>query len=162
MFLEFLNFILSKVLFFCGSVTGDSFPKPLGKEEELRYITLYKETGDKNAKDILVKHNLRLVAHIVKKYQGQEDVDDLISTGTMGLIKAINTFNPDKGIQLATYSARCVENEILMLLRASKKYQSTVLLSDSVGVHKDGNELTLIDLLSDDGETAFDKVERKT
>lgn len=155
MFLEFLRFILDKVLFFCGSISGDSFPKPLSKEDEKKYVKLFEETGDKNAKDMLIKHNLRLVAHIVKKYQGAEDNDDLISTGTIGLIKAINTYDSSKGIQLATYTARCIENEILMLLRANKKYQTTVSLSDSVGSDKDGNELTLMDLLSDDGESVF-------
>ena len=104
---------------------------------------------------------MRLVAHIVKKYQGTEDTDDLISTGTIGLIKAINTFNPEKGIQLATYTARCIENEILMLLRANKKHLSTVFLSDSVGTDRDGNELTLMDLLSDDGESVFLSVHKK-
>ena len=155
MFLQFINFIFDKILFFCGAITGDSFPKPLSKEEEKKYLTLFKESGDKNAKDMLIKHNLRLVAHVVKKYQGAEDSDDLISTGTIGLIKAINTFDPNKGIQLATYTARCVENEILMLLRANKKHQLTVSLSDTVGIDKDGNELSLIDLLSDDGESVF-------
>ncbi len=155
MFLEFLSFILDKIFFFCGSITGDSFPRPLTREEEKKYLKEFKENGDKNAKDMLIKHNLRLVAHIVKKYQGTEDSDDLISTGTIGLIKAINSFDPEKGIQLATYTARCIENEILMLLRANKKYQTTVSLSDSVGMDKDGNELTLMDLLSDDGDSLF-------
>ncbi len=155
MFIEFLNFIFSKIIFFCGSISGDCFPSPLSREEEKTYLKAYKETGDKNAKDMLIKHNLRLVAHVAKKYQGSEDSDDLISTGTIGLIKAINTFDTEKGIQLATYTARCIENEILMLLRANKKYQTTVSLSDSVGTDKDGNELTLMDLLSDDGESLF-------
>ncbi len=155
MFLEFLSFIFDKILFFCGSIVGDCFPKPLSREEERKYLIAFKENGDNEAKDILIKHNLRLVAHIVKKYQGAEDSDDLISTGTIGLIKAINTFDCNKGIQLATYTARCIENEILMLLRANKKYQTTISLSDSVGTDKDGNELTLMDLLSDDGESQF-------
>ncbi len=155
MFLEFISFIFDKILFFCGSIVGDCFPKPLSREDERKYLIAFKEHGDKEAKDILIKHNLRLVAHIVKKYQGAEDADDLISTGTIGLIKAINTFDYNKGIQLATYTARCIENEILMLLRANKKYQTTMSLSDSVGTDKDGNELTLMDLLSDDGESLF-------
>ncbi len=155
MFLEFLSFIFDKILFFCGSIAHDSFPKPLSREDERKYLIAFKEHGDKEAKDILIRHNLRLVAHIVKKYQGAEDADDLISTGTIGLIKAINTFDYNKGIQLATYTARCIENEILMLLRANKKYQTTMSLSDSVGTDKDGNELTLMDLLSDDGESLF-------
>ena len=162
MFFDFLNFIVSKVLFFCGSVIGDSFPKPLTREEEEDCLKLYKETGDLLSREKLIKHNLRLVAHVVKKYQSAEDSDDLISTGTIGLIKAIDSFNASKGVQLATYTARCIENEILMLLRANKKYQGTVSLSDVIGVDKEGNELTLLDLLSDDGESVFTKVERKT
>lgn len=161
MFLDFLSFIFSKILFFCGAISGDSFPKPLSQEDEKKYFKLFKETGDKNAKDILIKHNLRLVAHIAKKYQGSEDTDDLISTGTIGLIKAINTFDESKGAQLATYTARCIENEILMLLRSNKKHQNTVFLSDTIGVDKDGNTLTIMDLLSDDGESLFDTVGKK-
>ena len=161
MFLEFLSFVFSKVLFFCGAIKGDCFPKPLSSEEEKKYFKLFKENGDKNAKDMLIKHNLRLVAHIAKKYQGSEDTDDLISTGTIGLIKAINTFDDSKGTQLATYTARCIENEILMLLRANKKHQNTVFLSDAVGTDKDGNTLTFMDMLSDDGESLFDLVGKK-
>ena len=161
MFFEFLNFIVGKFLFFCGSVYGDSFPKPLSKEDEAKYIKLYREFNDLEAKELLIKHNLRLVAHIVKKYQGAEDTDDLISTGTIGLIKAINTYDESKGTQLATYTARCIENEILMLLRANKKYSGTIMLSDTIGTDKDGNELTLMDLLSDDGESVVDSVEKK-
>ncbi len=161
MFLEFLSFIFSKLFFFCGAIVGDSFPKPLPPEEEKLYYKKFKETGDKTAKDILIKHNLRLVAHVAKKYQGSEDIDDLISTGTIGLIKAINTFDEGKGTQLATYTARCVENEILMLLRANKKRQNTVFLSDVIGVDKDGNTLTIMDTLSDDGESLFEQVGKK-
>ena len=161
MFLDFLNFVFSKILFFCGAISGDTFPKPLSPDDEKKYFKLFKETGDKNAKDMLIKHNLRLVAHVAKKYQGSEDTDDLISTGTIGLIKAINTFDESKGTQLATYTARCIENEILMLLRANKKHQNTVFLSDTVGVDKDGNTLTIMDLLSDDGESLFDQVGKK-
>ena len=161
MFLEFLSFIFSKIFFFCGAIAGDSFPKPLPPEEEKKYFKLFKENGDKNAKDMLIKHNLRLVAHVAKKYQGSEDTDDLISTGTIGLIKAINTFDDSKGTQLATYTARCIENEILMLLRSNKKHQNTVFLSDTVGVDKDGNTLTIMDLLSDDGEGLFEQVGKK-
>lgn len=161
MFIEFLSFILGKIFFFCGSVVGDCFPKTLSSEEEQKYLKLFKEKGDKNAKDILIKHNLRLVAHIVKKYQGSEDSDDLISTGTIGLIKAINTYDLDKGTQLATYTARCIENEILMLLRANKKHQNNVYLSDKIGSDKDGNELTIMDMLSIDGEEVVDEVSKK-
>ncbi len=162
MFFDFLNFIFSKILFFCGSIAGDCFPKPLSAEEEKECLIRYKQNGDKSAREILIKHNLRLVAHIVKKYQCSEDTDDLISTGTIGLIKAIDTYDDEKGTQLATYTARCIENEILMLLRANKKYSGTVSLSDTIGVDKEGNELTLMDLLSDEEESVFDKVEKKT
>ncbi len=161
MLLNFLSFIVGKLFFFCGSITGDSFPRPLSSAEEKKYLKLFKEENDLNAKNMLIKHNLRLVAHIVKKYQGADETDDLISTGTIGLIKAINTYDEDKGTQLATYSARCIENEILMLLRANKKYAGTVSLSDAVGTDKDGNELTLMDLLADDGESVIDVVGKK-
>ena len=161
MFFDFLNFIVSKILFFCGAVTGDCFLRPLSPEDEEKYLRLFKEENDKNAKDILIRHNMRLVAHVVKKYQGAESEDDLISTGTIGLIKAINTYDKSKGTALATYTARCIENEILMLLRANKKYQGTASLSDAIGTDKDGNELTLMDLIPDDQDSVIDLVERK-
>ena len=161
MFLNFLSFIIGKIFFFCGSITGDSFPRPLSPSDEKKYLKLFKEENDLKAKDILIKHNLRLVAHIVKKYQGAEDTDDLISTGTIGLIKAINTYDEEKGVQLATYSARCIENEILMLLRANKKHSGVLSLSDAVGTDKEGNELTLMDLLADDGESVIETVGKK-
>ncbi len=161
MFLQFLNFLVGKLMFFCSSIKGTSFPKPLSAEQERQCLIELKEHNSQTAKETLIKHNLRLVAHIVKKYQGAEDQEDLISIGTMGLIKAINTFNLDKETHLATYIARCVENEILMTLRANKKYAGTVLLSDSVGTDKEGNELTLIDLLSDEDDSVIEKVERR-
>ena len=120
----------------------------------------YRESGDLKARDILIKHNLRLVAHIAKKYQGAEDTDDLISVGSIGLIKAINTYSPDKGTQLSTYTARCIENEILMMLRANKKHKNVLSLSDPVGKDKDGNELTLIDLLTEREDAVFAEVDR--
>ena len=120
-----------------------------------------REKGDKKSRDILIKHNLRLVAHIAKKYQGAEDTDDLISVGSIGLIKAINTFDPSKGTQLATYTARCIENEILMLLRSNKKYKNNVSIYDSVGVDKDGNELTILDLIAEKEDGVLAKVENK-
>ncbi|MBQ3234864.1 MAG: RNA polymerase sporulation sigma factor SigK [Clostridia bacterium] len=162
MFLEFLNFLVGKILFFCGSIAGDCFPKPLTAEEEARCIRLYRELGDKDAKDKLIRHNLRLVAHVVKKYQGADNNDDLISTGTIGLIKAINTFDPDKNTALATYTARCIENEILMLIRANKKNAHLISLSGVVGSDKDGNELTLLDVIPDDSEPLVTQIERKT
>ena len=159
MFAEFLSFIVGKLIFFCASIAGDSFPKPLSKEEERKYLIALKN-GDMQAKERLIKHNLRLVAHIVKKYQGAYDNEDLISVGTIGLVKAINTYDFSKGAQLATYTARCIENEILMLLRANKKYKADVSISEVVGCDKDGNELSLMDLLSIDEESVLNQVEQ--
>lgn len=161
MFFDFIEFIVAKLVFFCSGVGGDSFPKPLTQDEEEKYLTAFREKGDKKSRDILIKHNLRLVAHIAKKYQGAEDTDDLISVGSIGLIKAINTFDPTKGTQLATYTARCIENEILMLLRSNKKYKNNVSIYDSVGVDKDGNELTILDLIAEKEDGVLAKVENK-
>ena len=159
MFAEFLSFLIGKLVFFCASIGGDSFPKPLSKEDERKYLIAFKN-GDMKAKEMLIKHNLRLVAHIVKKYQGAYDNEDLISVGTIGLVKAINSYDFSKGAQLATYTARCIENEILMLLRANKKYKADVSISEIVGCDKDGNELTLMDLLSIDEESVLNQVEQ--
>ncbi len=158
---DFFNFIISKIVFFCSAIVGDTFPKPLSPEDEAKYLRLYRENGDEKAKEKLIKHNLRLVAHVAKKYQGAEDTDDLISVGSIGLIKAINTYQPGKGTQLATYTARCIENEILMLLRANKKFKKDVSLSEAVGVDKEGNELTLMDVLSESEENVLYKVENR-
>ena len=159
MFLEFIWRILGKIVFFTGSIGAkNSFPKPLSKEEEERYLELV-ERGDKEAKEILIKHNMRLVAHIVKKYTGAAETDDLISVGSIGLIKAIGTYKQGKGTTLATYTARCIENEILMLIRANKKHKNILSLSDSVGMDKDGNELTLMDLLFEKEDVVFESVE---
>ena len=160
MFLDFLWAILGKIVFFTGAIRGkNSFPKPLSKEEEEKYLKLAK-SGDKSAKDTLIRHNMRLVAHIVKKYSGAAESDDLISVGSIGLIKAINTYEVGHGSALATYTARCIENEILMLIRTNKKHKNNVSLSDAVGTDKDGNELTLMDLLFEKEDCVFDSVER--
>ena len=160
MFLDFLWAIIGKVLFFTGSIgTKNSFPKPLSKEEEEQYLALASK-GDKEARDILVKHNMRLVAHIVKKYTGAAETDDLISVGSIGLIKAIGSYQPGHGTALATYTARCIENEILMLIRSNKKHKNNLSLSDPVGLDKDGNELTLMDLLFEKEDCVFEQVER--
>lgn len=159
MFVDFLLFVIGKIVFFCGSLGGDSFPKPLSPEEERRALIAFKN-GDFEAKEKLIRHNLRLVAHIVKKYQGSYDNDDLISVGTIGLVKAINTYDVEKGTRLATYTARCIENEILMLLRANKKYKSDVSVSDVIGTDKEGNELSLMDLLAVDEESVLSQVEQ--
>jgi RNA polymerase sporulation-specific sigma factor len=119
----------------------NSFPQPLSAEEEQHYLAEYRK-GNEDAKNILVERNLRLVAHIVKKYTNTgREVDDLISIGTIGLIKAIITFDDSKGTRLATYAARCIENEILMTIRAAKKTKTEVSLHDPIGIDKEGNEL---------------------
>ena len=123
MFLDAILFIISKITFFTGAIaSGTSFPKPLDKEEEKECLERMR-LGDTSCKEKLINHNMRLVAHIVKKYSGSAENDDLISVGSIGLIKAINTYDESKGTGLATYTARCIENEILMLLRANKKHQ---------------------------------------
>ena len=160
MILEFLTFVLGKITFFTGSVLGrTSFPKPLSQQEETECIKKMR-AGDALAKEKLINHNMRLVAHVVKKYSGASEVDDLISVGSIGLIKAINSFEPEKGTQLATYAARCIENEILMLLRANKKYAQDVSLTEPVGADKEGNELSIIDLLSEKDDSVFEQVDR--
>lgn len=124
-----------------------SFPPPLSSEEEQYYLQKYLE-GDLEAKHILVEHNLRLVAHIIKKYQHlEENPEDLISIGTIGLMKAIITFNPDKNNRLGTYAARCIENEILMMLRSKKKFSKEVSLYEPIGTDRDGNEIQLFDII---------------
>lgn len=160
MFFDFLGLLFSKIFFFTGLVQNKgTFPKPLSAQDESKYLALAR-AGDKEAKEILIKHNMRLVAHVVKKYCGAAETDDLISVGSIGLIKAINTFQEGKGTALATYTARCIENEILMLLRSSKKHKNNVSLTDPVGTDKDGNELTLMDLLSEKEDSVFAQVEK--
>ena len=150
MALESLLALLKNFIIFSSYVTEkSSFPKPLSKEKEKEYLEKSAQ-GDKEAKEILVKHNLRLVAHIAKKYSNYGDNDELISIGSIGLIKAIESFKPDKGTQLATYASRCIENEILMTMRTSKKHRSNVSLNEPIGVDKDGNELVIMDMLCDD------------
>lgn len=160
MLVELLTYFLGKITFFAGSIlNGSSFPKPLSREEEAECIKKMQQ-GDNEAREKLINHNMRLVAHIVKKYTGSAETDDLISVGSIGLIKAVNTFDASKGSGLATYTARCIENEILMLLRSNKKFKKDVSLSDTVGSDKDGNELTLIDLLSTKDDEVFYKVDK--
>lgn len=159
MFFDVIGLLLSKIFVFTGVVQGKgSFPKPLPPEEEKKYLALAR-AGNAEAKNILVRHNMRLVAHIVKKYSGAAETDDLMSVGSIGLIKAINTYQEGKGTQLATYTARCIENEILMLLRAGKKHKNTLSLSDPVGFDKDGNELTIMDVVAEE-ESVFSQVEQ--
>ena len=123
-----------------------SFPKPLSAKEEAELVKRCK-AGDKEARDRLIEHNLRLVAHIVKKYSANGDNDDLISIGTIGLIKAIDTFDEGKGIRLATYASRCIDNELLMMLRSGRKQAREVYLCESIGSDKEGNEISLLDII---------------
>jgi RNA polymerase sporulation-specific sigma factor len=135
--------VVKSVALLVSYVTNNTFPLPLSEKEEQVYLGRLK-AGDEQAKNVLIERNLRLVAHIVKKFDNTgEDVDDLISIGTIGLIKAINTFDLAKKIRLATYAARCIENEILMHLRSTRRIRAEVSLYDPIGVDKEGNEITL-------------------
>lgn len=148
---------------FFGYVQGmNSFPKPLSREDESIYLERF-AAGDEEARNVLIEHNLRLVAHVVKKYAQTtgKDSDDLISIGTIGLIKGITSFNVDKGARLATYAIRCIENEILMYLRSSKKTDSDLSLQEPVGTDKEGNEVSMMDLLGSDGSDISEEVELK-
>ena len=157
---EWLLEALGKLVFFTGTILGkNSYAKPLSKEEEERYLSLVAK-GDKEAKDVLIRHNMRLVAHIAKKYSGVAETDDLISVGSIGLIKAISTYQANKGTTLSTYTARCIENEILMLIRSNKKHKNTLSLSDPIGTDKDGNELTFLDLLFEEEDCVYDNIEK--
>lgn len=149
--------------FFRG--TFASFPKPLSEEEESEYIQRCKD-GDTQARDLLIEHNLRLVAHIAKKYTtsgriASVDFDDIISIGSIGLIKAIDSFNSGKSARLATYAARCIENEILMYIRSSKKYSNDIFLQDPIGHDFDGNEITVMDMVKSDDDPVPDEVSDK-
>ena len=151
--------LFKQSLLLVSYITQNAFPQPLSAQEEALYLKRLQE-NDEEARDMLIKHNLRLVAHIAKKFESlSEDTDALISIGTIGLIKGINTFNVDKGAKLATYAARCVENEILMYLRSQKKRKCEVSINDPIGTDKEGNEIALIDILGTDGDTVADTVE---
>ena len=163
---ELLLKLASSLFYFALHVTNpNSFPPALTAKEEAELLEKMAE-GDKAAKNKLIEHNLRLVAHVIKKYDSNHcDQDDLISIGTIGLIKAVSTFKPDKGIRLATYAARCIENEILMYFRAGKKSANDVHFSDPIDTDKDGNALTLMDVVADDVNISDDidkkmKIER--
>jgi len=153
---------LSKVLFFSGMVAEkSSFPKPLSKADEVERIKKFQDEGCMESKEILIKHNLRLVAHVVKKYNGAAEADDLISCGTIGLIKAVNSFKLDKGTQMSTYAARCIENEILMFLRVSKKHQQVGTLNESFGAERDGSELVLADIIADESDDPKEEMQQR-
>lgn len=151
MMMELLQSLSHIVYMALHVVNAGSFPRPLSAERERECLSAYREEGDIAARNELIEHNLRLVAHIIKKYYSAvRDQDDLISIGTIGLIKAVNTFDYTKGIRLATYASRCIENEILMHFRAGKKSAQDVSFSDPIDTDKDGNPLTLMDVIAED------------
>ena len=146
--------LMNSLLLMLRIAPGDSFPKPLSRAEEQEYLARWAR-GDVEARNLLVEHNLRLVAHIMKKYYTQtDDVDDLISIGTIGLIKGVNTYKPDKGVRLATYASRCIENEILMHFRSRKKSAGDVSLSDALDVDGDGSGLSIMDVVAQEDDMA--------
>lgn len=157
MFVEVLN-ILSGILFFALNVINSgSFPQPLSAKMELEYLIAFREKGDMEARSKLIEHNLRLVAHIIKKYYNASgDTEDLISIGTIGLIKAVETFDYTKGVRLATYASRCIENEILMHFRNMKKTAQDVFISDPIDTDREGNAITLMDIIADESNIVED------
>lgn len=157
-----LLFFIQDALFLLGYLArGNAFPKPLSREEEAEMISRM-QRGDDRARETLIEHNLRLAVHIARKYTvAGYDSDDLISIGTIGLIKGVGTFKPGTGTQLSTYCARCIENEILMCLRASQKRKGDVSLQEPIGMDGEGNEITLIDVLGTDAEAVHGEVERR-
>ena len=157
----FFTFLESAVIVL-GYIQGNSlFPEPISHEEERTYLDKMKQ-GDEEARNILIERNLRLVAHISKKYSSTNiDQDDLISIGSIGLIKAINSFDDSKNIRLATYAARCIDNEILMFIRTSKKTKAEVFLNESIGKDKDDNEITLLDVIEKEEMCIDDEVDLK-
>lgn len=159
--LPFLNAI-KDLFFLVGYVSGNNiFPEPLSAEEEFEYLEKYK-SGDEEAKKVLIERNLRLVAHIAKKYTNPNiEQEDIISIGTIGLIKAVNSFKGNKGVRLATYAARCIENEILMYFRATKKIQQEVSLNESIGQDKEGNVITFIDVIENDSISIDEQIDLK-
>ncbi len=162
MILLIFSVILRPFVILCGyMINSNSFPKPLSREEEENYLRLYSQ-GDEKARNILIERNLRLVAHIVKKYSNTgKETEDLISIGTIGLIKAISTYNPAKGTRLATYAARCIENEILMTIRSTKKTKVELSLHEPIGMDKEGNEINLLDILGSEVDEILDEVDLK-
>jgi RNA polymerase sporulation-specific sigma factor len=157
--LSAFTFLIKELTFLVSYIKNNAFPQPLSAKEEEKYLQLMTK-GDEQARNILIEHNLRLVAHIVKKFENTgEDVEDLISIGTIGLIKAIESYSPSKGTKLATYAARCIENEILMHLRSLKKTRKDVSLHEPIGQDKEGNEISLIDVLKSEGSDIIDEIQ---
>ena len=156
----FLTFLSTSVFFF-GYISNNAlFPEPLSPEEEKKYVKLFEE-GNSEAKNILIEKNLRLVAHIAKKYSSNNNLDDIISIGTIGLIKGINSFNSSKGVKLSTYVSRCIDNEILMSIRSTKKLNSEVFLNEPIGRDKDDNVVTLQEVLENNEKNIGDSVDLK-
>ena len=152
MVFETLSQFMSKLMFFHGYINDyNGFPNPLSKEEEDILIDKML-AGDKHAREQIINHNLRLVAHVCKKYNGAMEADELLSVGSIGLIKGIDSFKKDKGSQLSTYVSRCIENEILMLLRANKKHRACISIEETIGVDKDGQEMSLGDIIPQEQE----------
>ncbi len=157
----FIIDFLKNLFLFSGSYSNEVFPEPLKEEQEKLYIEKLK-LGDKDARNKLIEHNLRLVAHIVKKFENKNsDSDDLISIGTIGLIKGIDSFNFDQKTKITTYAARCIQNEILMHFRSNKKTNLNVSLNDSIGFDKEGNEINLIDVLKDNEVDFIEEINTK-
>ncbi|KYD32899.1 MULTISPECIES: RNA polymerase sporulation sigma factor SigK [Bacillaceae] len=157
--LSAFTFLIKELVFLVSYIKNNAFPQPLSAKEEEKYLQLMAK-GDEQARNILIEHNLRLVAHIVKKFENTgEDAEDLISIGTIGLIKAIESYSPGKGTKLATYAARCIENEILMHLRSLKKTRKDVSLHEPIGQDKEGNEISLIDVLKSEGNDIIDEIQ---
>lgn len=147
MFKKILKYLFKDFYLFSAAYSNSIFPDPLSKEEEDKCVKLA-QTGNQDARNKLIEHNLRLVAHIVKKYEHRkEDVDDLISIGTIGLIKGVDSYSYKHGTRITTYCARCIENEILMYYRSDKKNSKNISINESVGFDKDGNEITFLDIL---------------
>ena len=144
-----LQFLFKDFFIFCAAYSNNIFPDPLNKIEEEKCIELLK-AGDKSARNKLIEHNLRLVAHIVKKYENNNDSDDLISIGTIGLIKGIDSYSKSHNTRITTYIARCIENEILMYFRNNKKHSRNISINESIGFDKEGNEITILDILKTD------------
>lgn len=157
MFEQFLLF-LKRLFFAMGYFSSGSYPKPLTADEEAECLA-HMQQGSRKAREKLICHNMRLVAHIAKKYAKNNDLEDMISIGSIGLIKGVETFSAEKGANLATYLARCIENEILMNIRANKRYQNTVYLQNTIGVDNDGNEFTLMDVLAAGEDSVFKQAE---
>lgn len=157
--LSALALLIKEALFFVSYVKNQAFPQPLSPEDEAKYLKEM-ENGSHEARNKLIEHNLRLVAHIVKKFDNTgEETEDLISIGTIGLIKGVESFSAGKGTKLATYAARCIENEILMHLRALKKVRKDVSMHDPIGQDKEGNEISLIDILEAENEDVIEYIQ---